>query len=64
MADGLAEAINRLREELRQVVEAYNAAIEGGKVRAIRPAATEAHRALFAISQALRTLHPKTPSLL
>lgn len=58
------EALTQLREEFRQVVEAYNAAIKAGKVRAIRPAAAAAHQAIFALSQTVRTLHPEQVDLL
>lgn len=59
-----AEALNRLREEFRQVVEAYNVAIKAGKVRAIRPAAVAAHQAIFVLSQTVRTLYPEQIDLL
>ena len=53
-----SEALNRLKEEFRQVVEVYNVAIRTGRVRAIRPAAAAAHQAIFALSKTVQTLHP------
>ncbi len=58
------EALNRLREEFRHVVEVYNAAIKVGKVRSIRQAASTAHQAIFALSQTIKTLYPNEVGLL
>lgn len=62
--DTRLEALNRLREEFRQVIEIYNTAVRTKKVRTIRPAAIAAHREIFALSQTVRTLHPDQVDLL
>lgn len=65
MADSAdAEVVERLREEFRQVVDIYNAAVKSRKVRAIRPAAETAHRTLYALSETVRTSHPNQIALL
>lgn len=59
-----AEEKNRVKEEFRQIVEIYNAAIDAGKVRAIRLAATVAHQAIFSLTQKVRSLYPDQVNLL
>lgn len=58
------QALNRIREEFRHVVEVYNAAIKTGKRRTTRSAAASAHQAIFELSQALRTLYPDQVNLM
>lgn len=58
------KTLKQLREDFRQIVEVYNAAIRTGKVRTIRPATAAAHRAIFALSKAVGTLNSDQVDLL
>lgn len=64
LEDTHAEGKNQVKEEFKQIVEAYNAAIAAGKVRAIRLAAAVAHEAILALAQKVRSLHPDQVNVL